>query len=263
MFFGRLLGYLKANWGAPFVVAFILLLVASAAELSSGATHSANGIAIYGFCLLAAGVALQIASYVMYRGTGTTSPQILPPETTAAPHSKGLPRNTKVVAVAAAALILLAGVVVGYPMLSHPGAPAGGASTSASSSGCAGPQTAGTVYISTNATVSIEICGQSYIVLAGTGGGLTYSYHVGILTFTAPSSVNGSAFKFWYAIIGDNTPARASSETLTLTLPAGLSSQSSVIQLYYTAPPAPARSTTLAANSTSSASTLSSASTAS
>ncbi len=110
-------------------------------------------------------------------------------------------------------------------MLSHPGAPAGGASTSASSSGCAGPQTAGTVYISTNATVSIEICGQSYIVLAGTGGGLTYSYHVGILTFTAPSSVNGSAFKFWYAIIGDNTPARASSETLTLTLPPGLSSQ--------------------------------------
>ena len=264
MFLGRRLAYyLKTNWGAPFVIAFIVLLVASAAELSSGAADSANGIAIYGFYALVAGVALQIASYVKYGEAAPSSPQIQAPETTAAPHSKGLPRNTKVAAVAAAALIILAGVVVGYPMLSHPGAPPGGPSTSARS-GCAGPETGGgSVYLSTNATVSIEICGQSYTVLAGAGGGLTYSYHAGTVNFIAPSSVNGSAFEFWYSIIGGNTPARASSEALTLTLPAGLSSQSSLIELYYAAPPASARSTTLAADTSSSASALSSASSAS
>ena len=230
------------------MVAFIVLLVASATELSSGATDSANVIAVYGYYALVVGVALQIASYAKRGEAGASSPQNEAPQTTPAPQSKWLPRNTKLAAVAAVTLMLLAGVVVGFPMLSHPGA-ASGTSARTPSSGCLGPQGDGTVFISTNATVSIEICGKVYTVPAGAGGGLTYSYHAGIVNFTAPSSVNGSVFEFWYATIGGNTPTRVSGETLTLALPAGLSFQDSLIQLYYTAPPA-SGSTALVANTT-------------
>lgn len=60
----NLKGYLKENWGAPFVIAFILLLIASAVELSIGLSGTANNIAIYAFYFLVAGVVLQTASYV-------------------------------------------------------------------------------------------------------------------------------------------------------------------------------------------------------
>jgi hypothetical protein len=62
----NLKSYLKENWGAPFVIAFTLLLIASAVELSIGLSGTANSIAIYAFYFLVAGVALQIASYVKY-----------------------------------------------------------------------------------------------------------------------------------------------------------------------------------------------------
>ncbi|HVB95882.1 MAG TPA: hypothetical protein VND41_04695, partial [Nitrososphaerales archaeon] len=172
-----------------------------------------------------------------------------------------LPRRTKVAAVATVGLILLAAVVFGYPALLHTGpvavgsgssASSSGTASSSSSSGCTGPRNDGTVFVSTNATVSIEICGQSYMVPAGARGGLTYPYHAGIVNFTAPSSVNGSAFEFWYAIVGSNAPTRVSNATLSLNLPAGLASQSSLIQLFYTAPPTPAKPTTVTSSSTSS-----------
>ncbi|MDG6907951.1 MAG: hypothetical protein JRN20_19455 [Nitrososphaerota archaeon] len=58
--------YLATNWGAPFVLAFIALLIASAAFLSLGMTNAANSIAVYAFYSLVIGVVLQIASYVKY-----------------------------------------------------------------------------------------------------------------------------------------------------------------------------------------------------
>jgi hypothetical protein len=59
-------GYLRTNWGSPFIIAFIVLLVASAAFLSAGQVDAANGIAVYAFYALVLGVVLQIASYVKY-----------------------------------------------------------------------------------------------------------------------------------------------------------------------------------------------------
>lgn len=61
------LRYLKQNWGAPFILAFMLLLVLSAVYLAFGAEGIANDIAVYAYYCLVAGVALQIASYLKYR----------------------------------------------------------------------------------------------------------------------------------------------------------------------------------------------------
>lgn len=58
--------YFRENWGAPFVLAFILLLATAALILSAGNSGSANDVAVYAFCALVLGVALQIASYVKY-----------------------------------------------------------------------------------------------------------------------------------------------------------------------------------------------------
>lgn len=58
--------YLRTNWGAPFIIIFMILLIASASELSYGLNDAANETAVYAFYFLVAGVALQIASYIKY-----------------------------------------------------------------------------------------------------------------------------------------------------------------------------------------------------
>ena len=58
--------YLLENWGSPFVVAFIVLLMTSAIFLSVGESNTANSVAVYAFYALVLGVILQIASYVRY-----------------------------------------------------------------------------------------------------------------------------------------------------------------------------------------------------
>ncbi|MGI0091934.1 MAG: hypothetical protein ACREBS_09510, partial [Nitrososphaerales archaeon] len=58
--------YLRENWGAPFVVAFIILLIASSILLTTGRAGSANSIGVYAFYALVLGVILQIASYIKY-----------------------------------------------------------------------------------------------------------------------------------------------------------------------------------------------------
>jgi hypothetical protein len=63
---GRLRRYLKENWGAPFVVSFMLLLIVSAVELSLGQPNAANSTAVYAFYSLVIGVALQITSYIKF-----------------------------------------------------------------------------------------------------------------------------------------------------------------------------------------------------
>jgi hypothetical protein len=105
----RLKTYLKENWGAPFVIGFMLLLITSAVQLSIGQTDAANSVAVYAFYALVIGVALQIASYVKY-GEGKPEPPEPAPRTTA-PKRRSYPRvSHKVIAIAI--IVVLAGVVV-------------------------------------------------------------------------------------------------------------------------------------------------------
>lgn len=101
--------YLKENWGAPFVIGFMLLLITSAVELSIGQTDAANGIAVYAFYALVLGVALQIASYVKY-GEGKPEPPEPAPRVTA-PGRRSQPKVSRKV-VAAIIIIVLAGVLL-------------------------------------------------------------------------------------------------------------------------------------------------------
>lgn len=62
--------YVGENWGAPFVITFVVLLISSAVLLSLGSSGSANSIAVYAFYALVLGVVLQIASYLKYGEAG-------------------------------------------------------------------------------------------------------------------------------------------------------------------------------------------------
>lgn len=50
----------RENWGAPFIIGFMLLLMVAAASLSVGLDPLANGVAVYAYCALAIGVVLQL-----------------------------------------------------------------------------------------------------------------------------------------------------------------------------------------------------------
>lgn len=60
--------YLRENWGAPFVVAFLVLLVVSTGQLSFGPPDTASGSAMYAFYALMLGVVLQAAAHLRYQG---------------------------------------------------------------------------------------------------------------------------------------------------------------------------------------------------
>jgi hypothetical protein len=75
-------GYVKENWGSPFIVGFMLLLMVAAVSLSlsyaaallplSGfkalnGTSFAEGVAVYAYYALVAGVVLQLACFLKYR----------------------------------------------------------------------------------------------------------------------------------------------------------------------------------------------------
>ena len=61
-------GYVKENWGSPFIVGFMLLLVVAAVSLSAGLSSLADNVAVYAYYALVAGVFLQLASFLKYRG---------------------------------------------------------------------------------------------------------------------------------------------------------------------------------------------------
>ncbi len=61
-------GYVKENWGSPFIVGFMLLLIAAAVSLSTGFAFLADNVAVYAYYALIAGVILQLASFLKYRG---------------------------------------------------------------------------------------------------------------------------------------------------------------------------------------------------
>lgn len=64
----RLKRYVKENWGAPFIVAFMLLLMVAAASLSMSLSSLADAVAVYAYYALVAGVVLQLACFLKYRG---------------------------------------------------------------------------------------------------------------------------------------------------------------------------------------------------
>jgi hypothetical protein len=63
-------GYVGENWGSPFIVGFMLFLVVAAVFLSAGFSSLADTVAVYAFYALVAGVFLQLASFLKYRGKG-------------------------------------------------------------------------------------------------------------------------------------------------------------------------------------------------
>jgi hypothetical protein len=63
----KLKGHVKKNWGSPFIVGFILLLVSAAVSLSEGLSSLADGIAVYAYYALIVGVILQLVCFVKYR----------------------------------------------------------------------------------------------------------------------------------------------------------------------------------------------------
>ena len=63
----RIKVYAKANWGAPFVFGFMLLLIVAAVSLSIGLGDLANEVAVYAYFALVFGVILQLVSFLKYR----------------------------------------------------------------------------------------------------------------------------------------------------------------------------------------------------
>ena len=60
--------YIKENWGSPFIVGFMLLLVVAAVFLPAGWSSLADTVAVYAYYALVAGVFLQLACFLKYRG---------------------------------------------------------------------------------------------------------------------------------------------------------------------------------------------------
>ncbi len=63
------LRYLRSNLGAPFVLAFIVLLVAAAVEFSFGLTSEANELSEYAYFCILIGVVLQAVSVKLEKGS--------------------------------------------------------------------------------------------------------------------------------------------------------------------------------------------------
>jgi len=63
----KIKGYFRINWGAPFIVGFMLLLVVAIISLSLNWSSFANAVASYAFYVLVVGVVLQLVSFLKYR----------------------------------------------------------------------------------------------------------------------------------------------------------------------------------------------------
>jgi heme/copper-type cytochrome/quinol oxidase subunit 4 len=62
----RVKGYVRENWGAPFIVGFMLLLMVAAVSLSMGLATLADGVAIAAYYALVGGVVLQLVCFLRY-----------------------------------------------------------------------------------------------------------------------------------------------------------------------------------------------------
>jgi hypothetical protein len=62
------LSYLGENWGAPFIIAFMIILMMCAYLLACGNEFAANVLAVYAYYFLVVGVVLQLICYIKYGG---------------------------------------------------------------------------------------------------------------------------------------------------------------------------------------------------
>jgi uncharacterized membrane protein HdeD (DUF308 family) len=62
----RVKRYVRENWGAPFIVGFMLLLLVAAVSLSMGLAVLADGVAIAAYYALVAGGVLQLVCFLKY-----------------------------------------------------------------------------------------------------------------------------------------------------------------------------------------------------
>jgi hypothetical protein len=63
----RVKGYVKENWGAPFVLGFMALLMVAAVSLLMGLVVLADEVAVCAYYALVAGVVLQLVCFLKYR----------------------------------------------------------------------------------------------------------------------------------------------------------------------------------------------------
>ena len=62
----RVKGYVKENWGAPFIVGFMALLMVAAVSLLMGLAVLADEVAVYAYYALVVGVVLQLVCFLKY-----------------------------------------------------------------------------------------------------------------------------------------------------------------------------------------------------
>jgi amino acid permease len=58
--------YVKNNWGSPFIIIFIVLLLSAGISLSIGLSFAADQLAVCSFFALVLGVMLQFVCYLKY-----------------------------------------------------------------------------------------------------------------------------------------------------------------------------------------------------
>ena len=59
-------GYFVENWGSPFIIIFMFLLVSAAFFLAYGNESFANELAVYAYYFLVVGAFLQFVSYMFF-----------------------------------------------------------------------------------------------------------------------------------------------------------------------------------------------------
>jgi hypothetical protein len=62
----RVKGYVKENWGAPFIVSFMALLMVAAVSLLVDLVVLADEVAVYAYYALVVGVVLQLVCFLKY-----------------------------------------------------------------------------------------------------------------------------------------------------------------------------------------------------
>jgi hypothetical protein len=60
-------GFVRLNWGAPFIVLFLLFLIGTGVCSSIGLSSVADALSIFAYYLLIAGIALQFFCLLKYR----------------------------------------------------------------------------------------------------------------------------------------------------------------------------------------------------
>lgn len=106
--------YLRTNWGAPFIVAFIVLLISSAALLDTDRSSTANDVAVYAFYALVLGVVLQIASYIKFGESESSEQTSYTSSSWAPPRSWRPGRRTIAVVIVVIVIIASLGSVIYY-----------------------------------------------------------------------------------------------------------------------------------------------------